>query len=142
MDTYYPRLVRRLTLIVRDSQEAEDLAQATMLRAFKAWPGMRHDVGPWLFTVGTRLALNELRRRRRWFWRAVEDTDAIGELSSDPDLWAALGDLDRRERAVLILNVLEGYTQAEIADRLGVPPGTVASWMSRGKARLRAKLEG
>ena len=138
---HYPRLVRRLTLIVRDPHEAEDLAQATLLQAYRAWPNMRDDVAPWLFTVGTRLALNEVRRRRRWFLRPVEELDAIGEMSSDPDLWAALGQLDRRQRAALVLNVLDGYTQAEIAAQLGVPEGTVASWISRSKAHLRAQLE-
>jgi RNA polymerase sigma-70 factor, ECF subfamily len=142
MQLLYPRLVRRLTLIVRDPSEAQDLAQTTMLRAYKAWPEIRsEEIGAWLFTVGTRLALNELRRRRRWLWRGLEASDRISELSGDPDLWEALGELDRRERAALILSVLEGYTQAEIAERLGVPPGTVASWLSRGKARLRARLE-
>lgn len=142
MEVYYPRLVRRLTLVVRDPHEAEDLAQATMLRAHKSWAQMRDgDIGGWLFTTGTRLAINELRRRRRWLWRAPEEADATVEISSDPDLWKALGALDRRERAALVLNVLEGYTQAEIAQHLAVPPGTVASWISRGKDRLREQLK-
>jgi len=37
--------------------------------------------------------------------------------------------------------VLDGYTQDEVGELLGVPRGTVASWLSRGRARLRAVLE-
>ena len=142
VEAYYAPLARRLMLIVRDRQEAEDLVQATFTKAYESWPSIRQDeVGSWLFAVGTRLALNELRRRRRWLYRKLQDDDQIGGLSSDPDLWAALGELDRHERAALFLNSLAGYTQAEIAELLGVPAGTVASWLSRGKARLRARLE-
>ena len=60
---------------------------------------------------------------------------------SDPDLWAALSTLDTTTRSALLLNVLDGYTQAEIAGMLGVPEGTVASWLSRGRAALRRELD-
>jgi RNA polymerase sigma-70 factor (ECF subfamily) len=59
---------------------------------------------------------------------------------SDPDLWTALSGLDARTRSALLLNVLDGYTQAEIAGMLSVPEGTVASWISRGRATLRQAL--
>ena len=60
--------------------------------------------------------------------------------SADPDLWAALGTLDGRTRSALLLNVLDGYTQAEIAAMLGVAEGTVAGWISRGRSALRKEL--
>ena len=60
---------------------------------------------------------------------------------ADPDLWAALQELDIRPRAALLLNVVDGYTQAEIARILDAPVGTVASWLSRGRATVRAHLE-
>ena len=62
-------------------------------------------------------------------------------MTTDPDLWRALADLDRRTRAALVLTVLDGFTQDEAAEMLSVPRGTVASWLSRGKARLRTVLE-
>jgi RNA polymerase sigma-70 factor (ECF subfamily) len=62
-------------------------------------------------------------------------------MTTDPDLWRALADLDRRTRAALVLTVLDGYTQEEAGELLGVPRGTVASWLSRGRAKLRAVLE-
>ena len=61
--------------------------------------------------------------------------------SVDPDLWAALRTLDVRTRTALLLNVVDGYTQREVGAILGVPEGTVASWLSRGRAALRRELD-
>jgi RNA polymerase sigma-70 factor (ECF subfamily) len=138
---HYSRLVRRLTLIVRDPEEAKDLAQVTLLRAFQAWPTVdRGNVGPWLFTIGTRLALNEIRRRKRRPWWTLEIDVPANPGQIDSALWDALGELRQEERAALVLAVLGGFSYAEIAIQLGVPEGTAASWISRAKGRLRESL--
>jgi RNA polymerase sigma-70 factor (ECF subfamily) len=59
---------------------------------------------------------------------------------ADRGLDEALGTLKREHRAALLLSAVDGYTQSEIAAMLDVPPGTVASWLSRSKARLREVL--
>lgn len=136
-------LVRRLALVVGDAIEAEDLAQQTLLRATEHWPLPEgSDVRAWMAVVGVRLAIDERRRRRRWGFVPIRETDQEWAMTTDPDLWRAMADLDRRTRAALVLTVLDGYTQDEVAEMLSVPRGTVASWLSRGKARLRAVLEG
>src|SRR5262245_2642684 len=83
-------LVRRLALIVGDADEARDLAQEAFVRAAERWPlpvGM--DPARWLSTVGVRLAIDERRRRRRWGFFSVRETDATWALEADPDLWLA-----------------------------------------------------
>jgi len=140
----YPALVRRLTLVIRDPAEAQDVAQEAFIRASRG----RHrfdgrDPRAWFWTIGLRLASNEMRRRRRFGSTPGEVGDDAGPawaMSVDPDLWSALAQLDRRTRAALLLNVIDGYTHAEIAVMLGVRPGTVSSWLSRGKERLREAL--
>jgi RNA polymerase sigma-70 factor, ECF subfamily len=141
----YPALVRRLTLVIGDEAEAQDVAQEAFIRASRG----RHrfdgrDPRAWFWTIGLRLASNELRRRRRFgLWpehTAAATPGPTWAMSVDPDLWSALAGLDRRTRAALLLNVLDGYTHAEIAAMLGVRPGTVSSWLSRGKERLREAL--
>lgn len=135
-------LVRRLALVVGDAVEAEDLAQQTLLRAAEHWPlPDGSDVRAWLAVVGVRLAIDERRRRRRWGLFPLRETDEEWAMRVDPDLWRAMADLDRRTRAALVLTVLDGYSQDEVAEMLSVPRGTVASWLSRGKARLRSILE-
>lgn len=137
----WPALVRRLTLVVGDRSVAEDLAQETYLRAFRAWGSFDGaDVRAWLYTIGLRLAFNERRRHRRWLaaLRRLEPRpfqDAV-----DPDLVAALGRLDVRTRSALLLSAVDGYTYREIAAMLAVPEGTIASWISRGRSAIRADL--
>jgi RNA polymerase sigma-70 factor (ECF subfamily) len=134
-------LVRRLTLVVGDAEEARDLAQETFLRAVEHWP-LPDPTEParWLTTVGVRLAIDERRRRRRWGLFGLREADATWAMSTDPDLWKALARLDRRTRAAVVLTTLDGYSQDEVAAMFSVPRGTVASWISRGRARLRQEL--
>ncbi|HEX5465808.1 MAG TPA: RNA polymerase sigma factor [Candidatus Limnocylindrales bacterium] len=137
-----PWLIRRLALVVGDATEAEDLAQQTLLRAAEHWPlPDGSDVRAWLAVVGVRLAIDERRRRKRWGLLPIRETDQEWAMTTDPDLWRALAQLDRRTRAALVLTVLDGYTQDEVAEMMSVPRGTVASWLSRGKARLRSVLD-
>lgn len=140
---HYPGLVRRLTIVVGgDVETGRDLAQEAYLRAYRAWDRFDGtDARGWLHTIGLRLAFNERDRRRRW-------TDLLGRRSEsaswvapeDRGLHEALRGLRREHRAALLLNAVDGYTQAEIGGMLGAPPGTVASWLSRAKAHMRKAL--
>lgn len=134
-------LVRRLALIVGDAEEAHDLAQETFVRLTEKWPlPDSSEPARWLSTVGVRLAIDERRRRRRWGFLDLRDEDATWAMDADPDLWRALRRLDRRTRAAIVLTTLDGYSQDEVATMLDAPRGTVASWISRGRERLRADL--
>jgi RNA polymerase sigma-70 factor (ECF subfamily) len=138
---HYANLIRRLVLVLGNVADAEDVAQDAYIRAFRSWDRFDGvDVRAWLYTIALRLAFNHLRGRRRRL-------AAIGRIEHrpwadpvDPDLATALLALETRTRAALLLNVVDGYTQAEIARMLGVPEGTIASWISRGRATLRQAL--
>jgi RNA polymerase sigma-70 factor, ECF subfamily len=138
---HMPWLQRRLAAIVGDPEEARDIAQETFARAARAWPlGSRDSVAKWLATVGIRLAIDEVRRRRRWAFLRLDETNARWAIEIDPDLWRAIQRLPGPSRAALLLTVCDGYTQAEVAHVLGVPRGTVASWLARARASLRSSL--
>jgi RNA polymerase sigma-70 factor (ECF subfamily) len=136
----YPALTRRLALVLRDATEAEDVAQAAFARALEARSGFRGgDLRAWFYTIGLRLAFNELRRRRGIAASDLSDEPSWA-MCSEPDLWVALNEIGAHQRAALLLSVLEGYTHEEIGQILGVPAGTVSSWLSRTKERLRSML--
>jgi RNA polymerase sigma-70 factor (ECF subfamily) len=138
---HYAPLIRRLVLVLGDPHDAQDVAQDAYLSAFRSWDRFDGaDVRAWLYTIALRLAFNHRRGRRRWL-------AAIGRIepkpwsdTTDPDLWAALQKLEPRTRSALLLNILDGYTPGEVARILAVPEGTVASWISRGRATLRREL--
>ncbi len=140
---HYTGLVRRLTVVIGDHEAALDLAQETYLRAFRAWNRFDGtDVRAWLHTIGLRLAFNERSRRNRWrqLLRPRRETQTW-VTGRDLDLHAALAELRVEHRAALLLNVVDGYTHAQIGEMLGVPAGTVGSWIFRAKQHLRVALE-
>jgi RNA polymerase sigma-70 factor (ECF subfamily) len=122
--------------------DAEDIAQDAYLRAYRSWQHFDgRDARAWLYTIALRLAFNHLRGRRRWLKLLGSGEPSTWNDSVDPDLLAALRGLDARARSALLLNAVDGYTQREIATMLDVPEGTVASWIARGRATLRARLQ-
>lgn len=138
----YPALVRRLALVLGGADEAEDVAQAAFARALEHRGKFRGgDARAWFFTIGLRLAFNELRRRGRATHPAGAGHEPTWAMTSDPDLWVALRQLDPRHCAALLLTCLDGYTHDEVGRMLGVRTGTVSSWLSRTKEQLRLVLE-
>jgi RNA polymerase sigma-70 factor (ECF subfamily) len=139
---HHAQLVRRLTLIIGDPHEAQDVTHAAFERALLAidrFDGA--DLRAWLWTIAVRLAINERRRRGRLHAFLRSRQPDLSFIAVDPDLWAALARLDPRTRAAIVLSVLDGYRYQEIGDMLDVPSGTVGSWITRGKAQLRAALD-
>lgn len=137
---FYPALVRRLTLVLANHSDAEDIAQSAIERALRSRARFHGgNVHAWLMTIALRLSFNELRRRRREAL-ARSSISPHWVIPADADLWQALTEIEPPARAALLLNVLDGYTYDEISRMLDVPVGTVASWISRTKGRLRTIL--
>lgn len=130
-----------------DSHDAQDAFQATFLvlmkKAKSLW--VRDSIGPWLHQVAFRTAScvrsSEARRRR------LERNVAIRESYEPSDregieraLHEELNRLPDRYRVPIVLCDLQGLSCEEAARRMGRPVGTVKSWRSRGRDRLRQRL--
>lgn len=147
-----PMVLRVCSSCLDDSHDVQDAFQATFLILLKKARGLwvRDSLGPWLHQVAVRTArcarANALRRRK--LERAFADRSAATSAAVDgpygSDLEAALhAEIDRlpeRYRAPIVLCDLEGLTCEEAAHRMGRPIGTVKSWRSRGRDRLRSRL--
>jgi RNA polymerase sigma-70 factor, ECF subfamily len=135
------------------SGPVEDLAQETFLRVFRALPGFR-PAGParlssWILTIATRLALDELRRRRPRL--TGERDDRIDELPAIElgvadrralgiAIEAAIAALPVEHRATFLLRELHGLEYRAIADTLQIDIDSVKSRLFRARAALQRAL--
>jgi RNA polymerase sigma-70 factor (sigma-E family) len=138
-------LLRTSRLLVRDSAEAEDVLQTALLRLCRRWP-VEH---PQAYVRRSLVNLTRDRARRQHL--VAEPHDAAGDrhpvLPDFADGHAAQAALEQllqvlpaRQRAAVVLRVIEGLSEAEAAQALGCSPGTVGSNLSRGLSRLRSLL--
>ncbi|MFO0847032.1 MAG: sigma-70 family RNA polymerase sigma factor [Gemmataceae bacterium] len=132
--------------LLPDPADAEDAFQATFLVLVRRAGRLTRSgtVGPWLYRVASLTARNLRRKNARRLARTEPLSAGLNAAArpepSSPDVDAALAGLSERERAAIVLCLLDGLTQREAADRLGLPEGTVSARVSRGLAKLRDKL--
>ena len=149
----YGRAAYSLSLrVLRDRALAEDAVQEGFLSAWRsaaAFDPARAKPSTWLLTLVHRRAVDLVRReeRRRGDPLPEEETAQEGTAEDEASLreqraivQEALGKLPPDQRAALELAYYGGYTQSELAERLGVPLGTVKSRMFAGLRRLRELL--
>ena len=149
---WLPRLRRYARALAGQRDEADDLVQDTLERAWSRlhlWRGVA-DMRAWLFGIMHNLHVDGVRRQRI---AAVplDDNDEASQAHALPaahdriallDLQSALDALPVEQKEVLLLVGLEDMSYADAARTLGVPVGTVMSRLSRGRERLRALMEG
>ena len=145
----YGKLVFAVALKVLGSRElAEEATQQTFV---KAWRAARtfdpaREPGPWLATIARRTAIDLHRREARRPTAPLDEATVVAlPESADQvlDVWEvrdAIAQLPPLEQEVVRLQHLESLSQAEIAERLGVPVGTVKSRVFRAHRLLAARL--
>lgn len=137
-------LVRAAVFLGATTHEAEDLAQATLVRCYDKWDRVSGAENRDAYVY--RMLLNQLRdaRRARW-WKGRVDHDTDEQVSDSSDALAtadavhrALGALPKGHREVVVLRYFVQLSEAQTADTLGIARGTVKSRLSRALARLAA----
>jgi RNA polymerase sigma-70 factor (sigma-E family) len=139
----WPRLVRLAYSLTLDVGRAEDLVQESLAKLWPVWPRIR-DGSPEAYVRRTIVngAISASRRR----WRAEEPHWDVPELPTAAESDGIdTRDLVRRElarlsvlqRAVVVLRYAEDLTEQQVAEMLGISPGTVKTHASRGLTRLR-----
>jgi RNA polymerase sigma-70 factor (ECF subfamily) len=144
-----PQLRRLVGRMLTDRHRVDDVLQETYVRAYRAMDTFRRDaeLGTWLHRIAYNCCIDELRaaQRRPRPVDSVPEPVAPGSgpgrrVAVQQAVRAALARLPEDQRAAVLLvdgNQLDFTAAAEV---LGVPRGTVASRVSRGRAALRAQL--
>ena len=134
----YARLVGQLFLVTTDRAEAEEAVQEAFTRLWAKWPELQRYDNPeaWTRHVALNIAISRWRRHKR-----NVQLPAAGELATRPDpdggdLVASLAALPAKQRQALVLHHVAGLSVAEVAAEMSARPGTVKSWLSRGRAAL------
>ena len=135
---------RPLAATLGDSDLAAEAIDEAMARAYAKWRSVQRMNNPqgWVYRVAYRWSIDRLRRKgreRRLLPRLV-DAPANGEAQVEPGLDAALGSLPMEQRAVVVLSGAFDWSEAQIAEALGIRPGTVKSRLHRGLEHLRREM--
>lgn len=142
-----PQLARTAWLLCGDTHQADELVQAALVRTYLAWPRARErdPVAYARRTLANHRVSTWRRRRREVLVGPAGLPETPGGSGADrhadrDQLVRALALLTARQRRVVVLRHLEGLSEREVADDLGVSVGTVKSTASRALARLREVL--
>ncbi|MFN0084715.1 MAG: sigma-70 family RNA polymerase sigma factor [Blastocatellia bacterium] len=146
-------LYRTARRTLGNQTEAEDVVQETYLQAWNSFhrfePGT--NIRAWMFKI----MFHVIQHHRRKSWRLVtvreEEEYVFDGLTYEPpvpeelrdeDVLAALDQVPRHFRAVVLMADVQEFSYKEVAEALGIPIGTVMSRLSRGRKMLRTHLAG
>jgi RNA polymerase sigma-70 factor (ECF subfamily) len=146
----YQRIKYTLLGVLADYEAAEDCAQETFVRAYRAWSKWTPDAPAeaWLHRIALNVALTyqrwhrlrevgEIVRRFGVPKQQVEPVDSALQM----DLANALKKLPPEQSAAIIMRHVHGYSNRDIAIALGISESTVASRLAAAKQRLRKELK-
>ena len=143
----HERLFKALYMLTGSREEADDLAQEALLRAYERWDRVSTMDAPTGYVYRTALNLhrNRLRGllvRARGVFAAVPQEDVSVPLSASHDVRNAVAQLPQGQREVLVLVDWLGLGSEEAGEVLGIEASSVRGRLHRAHATLRARLGG
>lgn len=152
VEKYMRRVVSIAWGVVRNTQDAEDLAQEAFVKAFQSIGRFKEGepFGPWIYRIVTNLSLDLLKHRKRFPQEELPES-ARATRRDEADLPAmtcelairidrAIESLPEMQRVVSRLHLVEQFEYSEIAAMMGLSEGTIRSHLSLARAKLRDHL--
>lgn len=158
---HHPRILATLIGRTRNRHDAEDLMQVTFLRAYRGLSGFRGDAAfsTWLMQIALNVCTTHLRAKqaRRSWQNTIEDPqlgyrdrweptgterpdDALNRKECREMLEAGISGLPQQYRHAVRLRYVQDRSYAEISRELGVPMGTLKTWLHRARHQLQETL--
>jgi RNA polymerase sigma-70 factor (ECF subfamily) len=138
----YPTLVGQVFLLTTNRAEAEDVVQEAFARLWANWRELytydNHEA--WVRRVAMNLAISRWRKHSRQTSYEEAAVPLADHSASVSDLARALRGVSVKHRQALLLHHVIGLSVAEVAFEMSSKPGTVKSWLSRGRAELERQL--
>lgn len=140
------RMVGVAMRILRRKDLAEDATHEAFLRVWRgahSFDPARGKARAWLFAIVRNQALTVLRNEQRFDADTLDESHepdssaAISRLPESSALRRCLQQLDTGRRSAIVLAYAHGFSHGELAGRLGVPLGTIKSWVRRGLRSLQ-----
>lgn len=142
-----PELLRLAYMLSGSREQAEDLVQNALVKAYRSWDTVESTNRPiaYVRTIVVREHVSWWRRLSNHEIPGVIPDNIVGdspdaEITEIDAMWRLLATLPRRQRTVLALRYYEDLPDADIAQLLGCSAGTVRSNASRGLATLRKSV--
>lgn len=142
-------LVRSAMLLGCSRQEAEDLTQTALVRCYTSWPKVIAAADPEAYVYRVLVNCLAKSRKRRW-WGELPTAEVLDRRGSLDDsdaasmrmtVSSALARLSERRRAVVVLRFYADFSEAQVAQILDIPVGTVKSRTSRALDELAEFLD-
>ncbi len=144
--------VRVAFSVLRQREDAEEVAQEAFVRAYRRFRELREPehFRAWIVRVTWRIAIDRWRSDRRRQAReqtaigaaAVADAEALAMAAErSATIWEAIDDLPDKLRMVIVLSALQGHDVREVARLLAIPEGTVKSRLFLARKGLAQRLK-
>jgi RNA polymerase sigma-70 factor (ECF subfamily) len=148
---YNGQICTYLARLVGNDEVGRDLAQETFIHAWKSLPEIRNDAHfkAWLFRIATNIAISHLRHARLVRWLPWQEEDSVSspiafsvegpeEHTGEAEcVQHALAQLAPQCRTCLLLQLVAGFSQREIAESLDISEKSVSAYVSRGREQFR-----
>jgi RNA polymerase sigma-70 factor (ECF subfamily) len=136
---------RPLAAAIGDRDLAREAVDEAMVRAYDRWSKVSRyeNREGWVYRVAYRWAIDRLRHRtreRRYLPRLASGSEPEMTAIVEPGLGRALSALSVEQRSVIVLACAFDWSERQIAEALGIRPGTVKSRLHRGMRHLREEL--
>ena len=143
---YKTRLRGYIAKRVRESEAVDDILQNVFLKAHTSLPTIKShgSIAAWLFRIAANAIADHYRSQKLWVELPEELAAPEPECNYVAELAACLqpliADLPETYRSALVLSDLEGLSQKEVANRLGISLSGTKSRIQRGREKLRQRL--